>query len=54
MESVRESDTVAHIGRLFRTTKGLGLGVLIAPRLLYSHDQAWRSGIAVEWMTLEG
>jgi nicotinamidase-related amidase len=53
-DSVKEIGTVENIERLFKAAKEHGFGVFISPHYLYTHDQAWRFGGAVEKMMLEG
>ena len=52
-DSVKENNTVENIERLFKTAKEGGFGVFISPHYLYSSDQGWGYGGAVEKMMLE-
>jgi nicotinamidase-related amidase len=52
-ESVKENNTVENLARLFRAAKEQDFGVFISPHYLYSFDQAWQYGGAVEKMMLE-
>src|SRR5262245_2414195 len=51
--SVRENNTVENLDRLFAAAKARDFGVFISPHYLYSHDQAWRFGGAVEKSMLD-
>ena len=54
-DSVRENDTVAHIGELLDAAKLAGIAVAISPHYFYPTDTQWRFGDPLEqFMTAVG
>ena len=49
-ESIRQNNTVEHIGQLFAAAKGSGFDVFISPHYYYPFNQGWRFGGPVEKM----
>lgn len=49
-QSIRDNNTVEHIGQLFKAAKMNGYEVFISPHYYYPTDQGWLSGGAVETM----
>jgi nicotinamidase-related amidase len=47
-ESIRENDTVAHIGDLFDAAKLAGITVAVSPHYFYPTDKQWRFGDPLE------
>ncbi|OBA61607.1 isochorismatase [Mycobacterium sp. 1100029.7] len=47
-DSVRDNDTVAHIGELFDAAKLAGITVAISPHYFYPTDSQWRFGDPLE------
>jgi nicotinamidase-related amidase len=47
-ESIRENDTVAHIGELFHAAKLAGVTVAVSPHYFYPTDRQWQFGDPVE------
>jgi nicotinamidase-related amidase len=47
-ESIRDNDTVAHIGDLLRAAKSAGITVAVSPHYFYPTDKQWRFGDPLE------
>jgi nicotinamidase-related amidase len=47
-ESIRDNDTVAHIGELFHAAKLAGVTVAVSPHYFYPTDRQWLFGDPVE------
>ncbi len=47
-DSIRENDTVAHIGELLHAAKLAGITVAISPHYFYPTDKQWRFGDPLE------
>jgi nicotinamidase-related amidase len=47
-DSIRENDTVAHIGELLDAAKLAGISVAISPHYFYPTDKQWRFGDPLE------
>jgi nicotinamidase-related amidase len=47
-DSIRDNDTVAHIGELFDAAKLAGIVVAISPHYFYPTDKQWRFGDPLE------
>jgi nicotinamidase-related amidase len=47
-DSIRENDTVAHIGELFDAAKRAGITVAVSPHYFYPTDKQWRFGDPLE------
>ncbi|WP_232004978.1 cysteine hydrolase family protein [Mycobacterium sp. ACS1612] len=47
-DSVRENDTVAHIGELFDAAKAAGITVAVSPHYFYPSDRQWAFGDPLE------
>jgi nicotinamidase-related amidase len=47
-DSVRDNDTVAHIGELFHAAKLAGITVAVSPHHFYPTDRQWRFGDPLE------
>jgi nicotinamidase-related amidase len=47
-DSIRDNDTVAHIGELFRAAKLAGITVAVSPHYFYPSDKQWRFGDPLE------
>ena len=47
-DSVRDNDTVAHIGELFHAAKLAGITVAVSPHYFYPTDRQWRFGDPLE------
>jgi nicotinamidase-related amidase len=53
--SIRDNDTVAHIGELLRAAKSAGVAVVVSPHYFYPTDTQWRFGDPLEqFMTAAG
>jgi nicotinamidase-related amidase len=51
-DSIRDNDTVAHIGELFRAAKLAGITVAVSPHYLFPTDKQWRFGDPLEQFML--
>ena len=47
-DSIRENDTVAHIGELLNAAKRTGITVAVSPHYFYPTDKQWRFGDPLE------
>lgn len=47
-ESIRDNDTVAHIGELFHAAKLAGVTIAVSPHYFYPTDRQWLFGDPVE------
>jgi nicotinamidase-related amidase len=47
-DSIRDNDTVAHIGELFHAAKLSGITVAVSPHYFYPTDRQWRFGDPLE------
>jgi len=47
-DSIRENDTVAHIGELFDAAKLAGITVAVSPHHFYPTDKQWQFGDPLE------
>ncbi len=47
-DSIRDNDTVAHIGELFDAAKAAGITVAVSPHYFYPTDSQWRFGDPLE------
>jgi nicotinamidase-related amidase len=47
-DSIRDNNTVAHIGELFHAAKLAGITVAVSPHYFYPTDKQWRFGDPVE------
>lgn len=47
-DSIRENDTVAHIGELLDTAKHAGIHVVVSPHYFYPTDKQWAFGDPLE------
>lgn len=46
--SVRDNNTVAHLGELFEAAKDAGITVVVSPHYFYPTDRQWRFGDPLE------